>query len=479
MSDYTHVALTRELAGDLDTPVGTFLKLANRPYTYLLESMHGGAQWGRYSFIGLGAREVIRIKGHTITISLDGVVTTTVDAADPIAWLRAHAATIRVMPNDKLPRFSGGFVGYFGYECVRLFEPRLKAAKPDPLGTPDVLLMRSDELVAFDSLRATLTLIVHADLSQPGNRERAEARLDEIEAELAKPVPAQQWPASGTQPPFVSGFGENAFKAGIATIKDYIAAGDVMQVVPSQRMSAPFAEPPVSLYRALRRLNPSPYLYCLNLDDHHIVGSSPEILVRVDNSEVTVRPIAGTRVRGKTPDEDKALEADLLADPKEIAEHLMLIDLGRNDVGRVAKTGSVRLTEKMIVERYSHVMHIVSNVTGQLKPGLDALDALAATFPAGTLSGAPKVRAMEIIDELEPVARGIYGGAVGYLGWDGNMDVAIAIRTAVIKDGMVHAQAGAGVVADSVPQSEWDETVNKARAVMRAAADAAGMKSSL
>ena len=477
---YTHVALTRELAGDLDTPVGTFLKLGNRPYTYLLESMHGGERWGRYSFIGLAAREIIRIKGHTITVTVDCAVTQTLEAADPIAWLRGHAATIRVEPDSRLPRFSGGFVGYFGYECVRLFEPRLKApgktCPHDPLGTPDVLLMRSDELIAFDSIRATMTLIVHADRSVPGSRARAEARLDEIEAQLAQPAPVPRTPVGGAQPSFVSGFGEDAFKAGIATIKNYIAAGDVMQVVPSQRMSAPFAEPPVALYRALRRLNPSPYLYCLNLDDHHIVGSSPEILVRVDNREVTVRPIAGTRVRGATPEEDKALEADLLADPKEIAEHLMLIDLGRNDVGRVARTGSVKLTEKMIVERYSHVMHIVSNVTGQLKPGLDALDALAATFPAGTLSGAPKVRAMEIIDELEPVARGIYGGAVGYLGWDGNMDVAIAIRTAVIKDGMVHAQAGAGVVADSVPQSEWDETVSKARAVMRAAADAMGAK---
>jgi len=477
MSDYTHVALTRELPGDLDTPVSTFLKLGNRPYTYLLESMHGGERWGRYSFIGLPAREILRIKGHTITVSVDGVVTRTVEPADPIGWLRDHAATIRVAPNDRLPRFSGGFVGYFGYECVRLFEPRLKApgktVPPDPLGTPDVLLMRSDELVVFDALRATLTLVVHAEAASPADQARARRRLDEIEALLAQPAPNVPVAPQATAE-FVSGFGEDAFKQGIGRIKDYIAAGDVMQVVPSQRMSAPFTAPPVSLYCALRRLNPSPYLYCLNLDDHHVVGSSPEILVRAENNEVTVRPIAGTRVRGKTPDEDKALEADLLADPKEIAEHLMLIDLGRNDVGRVAQTGSVKLTEKMIVERYSHVMHIVSNVTGQLKPGLDALDALAATFPAGTLSGAPKVRAMEIIDELEPVARGIYGGAVGYLGWDGNMDMAIAIRTAVIKDGQVHAQAGCGVVADSVPQSEWDETVNKARAVMRAVADVVG-----
>jgi len=475
MSEYTHVALTRELPGDLDTPVGTYLKLGNRPYTYLLESMHGGERWGRYSFIGLPAREIVRIKGHRVTVSVDGRITETVDAADPIAWLRAHAATIRVAPNDTLPRFSGGFVGYFGYECVRLFEPRLGPAKPDALGTPDVLLMRSDELVVFDALRATLTIVVHADPASPADVQRAEARLDAIEAQLGEPVPALPV-ATGPIPEFVSGFGEAAFKQGIATIKDYIAAGDVMQVVPSQRMSAPFTAPPVTLYRALRRLNPSPYLYCLNLDDHHVVGSSPEILVRAEHGEVTVRPIAGTRVRGKTPEEDRALEADLLADPKEIAEHLMLIDLGRNDVGRVAQTGTVKLTEKMIVERYSHVMHIVSNVTGQLKPGLDALDALAATFPAGTLSGAPKVRAMEIIDELEPVARGIYGGAVGYLGWDGNMDMAIAIRTAMIKDGMVHAQAGAGVVADSVPQSEWDETVNKNRAVMRATADVLGAK---
>ncbi len=475
MSEYTHVALTRELPGDLDTPVGTYLKLGNRPYTYLLESMHGGERWGRYSFIGLSAREIVRIKGHTVTVTVNGVVTQTVEAADPIVWLREHAATIRVAPNDKLPRFSGGFVGYFGYECVRLFEPRLKAAKPDPLGTPDVLLMRSDELVVFDALRATLTLIVHADPSSPADMKRGEARLDAIEAMLAEPAPALP-AATGPMPEFVSGFGEDAFKQAVLKVKDYIAAGDVMQVVPSQRMSAPFTAPPVTLYRALRRLNPSPYLYCLNLDDHHVVGSSPEILVRAEGGEVTVRPIAGTRVRGKSVEEDRALEADLLADPKEIAEHLMLIDLGRNDVGRVAQTGSVKLTEKMIVERYSHVMHIVSNVTGQLKPGLDALDALAATFPAGTLSGAPKVRAMEIIDELEPVARGIYGGAVGYLGWDGNMDMAIAIRTAVIKDGVVHAQAGCGVVADSVPQSEWDETVNKSRAVMRATADVLGTK---
>ncbi|MGQ0696934.1 MAG: anthranilate synthase component I [Panacagrimonas sp.] len=475
MSDFNRVALTRELPGDLSTPVTTYLKLGNRPYSYLLESMHGGERWGRYSFIGLPAREVVRISGHHVTVSVDGKPVLKLESTDPMGWLRSHVGRIRVQDNPALPRFTGGFVGYFGYDCVRYFEPRLKADKPDPLGTPDVLLMCSDELVVFDSQRATLTLVVHADPSSKPDIARANKRLDAIEALLSAPQePASAKPAQNAKPVFVSHFGEEKFKQGVERIKEYIAAGDVMQAVPSQRLSAPFTAEPVELYRALRRLNPSPYLYCLHLDDHHVVGSSPEILVRVEDREVTVRPIAGTRPRGATAEQDQALEKELLADPKEIAEHLMLIDLGRNDVGRVAEIGSVKLTEKMVIERYSHVMHIVSNVTGKLKPGLDALDALAATFPAGTLSGAPKVRAMEIIDELEPVKRGIYGGAVGYLGWDGNMDMAIAIRTAVLKDGEIHVQAGCGVVADSVAQSEWDETMSKARAVMRAAADASG-----
>jgi anthranilate synthase component I len=478
MSDFNRVALTRELPGDLLTPVATYLALGNRPYSYLLESMQGGERWGRYSFIGLPAREVLRIRGKQVCVEVDGKAVLNLESTDPMGWLRAHTARIKVQPNPALPRFSGGYVGYFGYDCVRYFEPRLKAEKPDPLGTPDVLLMQSDELVVFDSQRATLTLVVHADPASKKDLARAQARLDQIEAQLASPQELPLHRPTGhhqaDESDFVSSFGEAAFKRAVDRIKDYIAAGDVMQVVPSQRLSTPFTAEPVALYRALRRLNPSPYLYCLHLDDHHVVGSSPEILVRVENGEVTVRPIAGTRVRGATPEQDRALEDELLADPKEIAEHLMLIDLGRNDVGRVAQTGKVRVTEKMLIERYSHVMHIVSNVTGQLKPGTDALAALAATFPAGTLSGAPKVRAMEIIDELEPVKRGIYGGAVGYLGWDGNMDTAIAIRTAVVKDGQLHVQAGAGVVADSDPQSEWNETMSKARAVMRAAAQASG-----
>ena len=472
MTAYNRIALTRELPGDLDTPVGAYLRLAHAPYSFLLESVQGGERWGRYSFIGLPSREVLRIRGHAVELRRDDAVVEQLETNDPIAWVRAYAARYRVRPEPSLPRFSGGLVGYFGYDCVRYFEPKLAATqKADPLGTPDILLMLADELVVFDALRASLTLVVHADPDDAADLERGYRRLDEIEAQLAAPAELPRAPMhAGPALPFSSCFGEAPFKQAVDRIKDYIAAGDCMQVVPSQRLTAPFDADPVQLYRAIRRLNPSPYLYCMDLGDHHVVGSSPEILVRVEDGEVTVRPIAGTRKRGASEDEDRALEAELLADPKEIAEHLMLIDLGRNDVGRVSETGSVRLTEKMIIERYSHVMHIVSNVTGRLKPGLDALHALAATFPAGTLSGAPKVRAMEIIDELEPVKRGIYGGAVGYLGWDGTMDTAIAIRTAVIKDGRLHVQAGAGIVADSDPQSEWDETMNKAAAMLRAAA---------
>ncbi|WP_428311135.1 anthranilate synthase component I [Hydrocarboniphaga sp.] len=472
---YTHVALTRELSADLDTPVGAYLKLAAAPYSFLLESMVGGERWGRYSFIGLPSREVLRVSGDAITLSRDGHVIEKASATNPMEWIRAYAARRHVQPDAALPRFSGGLVGYFGYDCVRYFEPRLAATQPaDTVGTPDILLMLADELVAFDNQRAILTIITHALADDAADQARARLRLDEIEAQLnAKTeVSRAPLPTNARELDFTSCFGEAKFKQAVQRVQNYIAAGDCMQVVPSQRLSAPFAAEPIALYRAIRRLNPSPYLYCMDLGDHHVVGSSPEILVRVEDGDVTVRPIAGTRKRGATIVEDQQLETELLADDKELAEHLMLIDLGRNDVGRVASTGSVKVTEKMAIERYSHVMHIVSNVTGKLKPGLDALHALAATFPAGTLSGAPKVRAMEIIDEVEPVKRGIYGGAVGYLGWDGNMDTAIAIRTAVIKDGLVHVQAGAGIVADSVPQSEWDETMNKARAMMKAAAQA-------
>ena len=468
------IALTRELPGDLDTPVGAYLKLANQPYTYLLESMQGGEQWGRYSFIGLACREIVRVHGRRVTVTRDDLVVRDQHHQDPLAFIREHLQSVQA-PLPGALRFTGGWVGYFGFETVRYVEPRLDRDLPDPLGTPDILLMRSDEVVVFDTLKATITLVVHVE-DTAADRERGERRLQELQAQMAGPVRRSRAPFHKTDAelPFVSTMGEEAFKAAVARIQAYTAAGDVMQVVPAHRLSAPFKADPVQLYRAIRRLNPSPYLYCLHLGDHHVVGSSPEILVRVQDGLATVRPIAGTRRRGADAEQDAALASELLADPKEVAEHLMLIDLGRNDLGRVAATGSVKLTEKMAIEKYSHVMHIVSNVTAQLKPELDALDALAATFPAGTLSGAPKVRAMEIIQELEPHKRGIYGGAVGYIGWCGNMDVAIAIRTAVIKDGQIHIQAGAGVVADSDPQAEWDETMSKARAMMRAAAQAAG-----
>ncbi|WP_374680000.1 anthranilate synthase component I [Hydrocarboniphaga effusa] len=480
MTAYTHVTLTRELPGDLDTPVSAYLKLAQGPYSFLFESMQGGERWGRYSFIGLPSRELIRVRGKLIERLIDGNIVESLQADSPFPYIKAYSENVRVKEAPGLPRFTGGLVGYFGYDCVRYIEPRINREHADPIGAPDVLLMRADELAIFDNLRCTLTLVVHAKADDADDQARAARRLDEIEASLLNPPAARALkPAAKTLTPddFVSMFNPQSFGAAIDRVKDYIAAGDVMQVVPSQRLSAPFTTDAMTLYRTLRRLNPSPYLFCLDLDDHQVVGSSPEILVRVEDGEMTVRPIAGTRKRGATVEEDQALEADLLADPKELAEHLMLIDLGRNDVGRVAETGSVKLTDKMVIERYSHVMHIVSNVSGRLKEGMHALDALTAAFPAGTLSGAPKVRAMEIIDELEPVKRGIYGGAVGYLAWSGNLDTAIAIRTAVLKDGQIHVQAGAGIVADSDPASEWEETMNKARAMVRAAGLATGGRS--
>jgi len=475
LTDYDRVPLVRTLLSDFDTPLSVWHKLVDGPWAYLLESVQGGEKWGRYSIIGLPSRERIEVRGHQVRQWVDGqkVFDETVD--DPLAWIEAYRSRVRVAEQPGLPRFHGGLVGYFGYDTVRLIEPRLADSAPDndPLGTPDILLMRSEEVVVFDNLSGQVHIIVHADPNARGSYEAAQARLDALQEKLRQPlVMPQDTPLTEAldESQFVSSFGEDAFKAAVEKIKDYILAGDVMQVVISQRLSVPFDQAhSMDLYRALRHLNPSPYMYYLDLGDHQVVGSSPEILVRLEGDEVTVRPIAGTRKRGATPEQDKALEVELLNDPKEIAEHLMLIDLGRNDVGRIAELGSVKLTEKMVIERYSHVMHIVSNVTGVLRPGLNAMDVLKATFPAGTVSGAPKIRAMEIIDELEPVRRGIYAGAVGYLGWHGNMDTAIAIRTAVLKDNRLNIQAGAGVVADSIPELEWKETMNKARALFRAA----------
>ncbi|NOX75217.1 MAG: anthranilate synthase component I [Gammaproteobacteria bacterium] len=466
------IPLMREVLADLDTPLSTYLKLADGPYSYLFESVQGGEKWGRYSIIGLPCRTLLKVSGNLIEVETDGEVVESVQSDDPLSWIEHFQARYQVAEEEGLPRFTGGLVGYFGYDTVRYIEPKLaNCPNPDELNTPDILLMVSDEVVVFDNLAGKLYLIVHVDPAQANAFAAGQQRLNALEAQLRAATPRPESRSSNdiNEADFVSGFTEMGFKQAVKSARQYIVEGDVMQVVLSQRLSVPFSAPPLDLYRALRSLNPSPYMFYLNLHDFHIAGSSPEILTRLEGDTVTVRPIAGTRRRGHDKAEDQAMEAELLTDPKELAEHLMLIDLGRNDVGRIAEIGSVELTEKMLVERYSHVMHIVSNVEGKLKPGMSAMDVLRATFPAGTVSGAPKIRAMEIIDELEPVKRGVYAGAVGYLGWNGDMDTAIAIRTAVIKSGQLYIQAGAGVVYDSQPTLEWKETMNKGRAVFRAA----------
>ncbi|MGZ8250917.1 MAG: anthranilate synthase component I [Methylophilaceae bacterium] len=470
---YNRIPLVIETFADLDTPLSLYLKLANQPYSYLLESVQGGERFGRYSIIGLPARTRIVARGRHVEVienQVQGsVVVESATDVNPLDFVKAYQSRFKTPPYQGLPRFTGGLAGYFGYETVRYIERRLaNTEKPDVIGVPDVLLMVSEELAVVDNLSGKLYFIVYADPAQPDAYSHAHARLAELVQLLRKSVTIPEslpMPVSEAS----SEFGEDNFKAAVEKAKQYIFDGDIMQVVLSQRMSQPFAAPPLSLYRALRSLNPSPYMFYYDMGDHHVVGASPEILVRLENGTVTARPIAGTRPRGKTRELDLALADELLADPKERAEHVQLMDLGRNDVGRVAVTGSVKVTDNMMIERYSHVMHIVSNVEGKLKPGMDAIDVIKATFPAGTVSGAPKVRAMEIIDELEPSKRGIYAGAVGYLGFNGDMDVAIAIRTGVIKDNVLYVQAGAGIVADSVPTSEWLETQNKARAVIRAA----------
>jgi anthranilate synthase component I len=471
---YNRIPVVEEVLADLDTPLSTYLKLAGGPYSYLLESAHGGEKWGRYSIIGLPARTVVKVVGHRVTVTTDGRVDEQLECSDPLAFIEAYMARCRVANLPGLPRFYGGLVGYFGYDTVRYVEKRLAGgAPPDPLGTPDILLMVSNDVIVFDNLKGRMQIVTLVDPAASNALDDARERLGRIARRLAGPVP--DVPASSANQPveesdFDSEFGRDAFMAAVEKIRDYIAAGDVMQVVLSQRLSVPFTAAPINLYRALRSLNPSPYMYYMDLDDFHLVSSSPEILARVEDGVIVNRPLAGTRRRGYNEAEDKAMEAELLSDPKERAEHLMLIDLARNDVGRVAETGTVEVTERFAIERYSHVMHISSNVVGKLKAGSNAIDVLRATLPVGTLSGAPKIRAMEIIDELEPVKRGVYGGAVGYLAWNGNMDTAIAIRTAVVKDGKIYIEAGGGVVADSIARLEWKESMNKARAIFRAAA---------
>ena len=469
---YNRIPLMCEVLADLDTPLSTYTKICNFPYSYLFESVEGGEKWARYSIIGLPAKKIISVTGEKIKITENSKLIDEYNTNDPLKEIEKIQQSYKVAQIEGMPRFSGGLVGYFGYETIRYIEPKLnKNNKEDPIGSPDILLMVSDEVVVFDNLSGKLFIIVHADPKKNDAYSNALQRLDDISGMLRDNQNNKSQSDNSrdvNENDFVSGFTQKNYEKAVDTIKNYIVNGDAMQVVLSQRLSIPFQSKPINLYRALRSLNPSPYMYFLDLEDFQIVGSSPEILVRLEDNIVTVRPIAGTRPRGETKSEDLALEKDLLGDPKELAEHLMLIDLGRNDLGRVADMGSVNLTDKMIIERYSHVMHIVSNVTGELKKGMNAMDVLRSTFPAGTVSGAPKIRAMEIIDELEPVKRGVYSGAVGYISWNGNMDTAIAIRTAVIKDKTLHIQAGAGIVADSIPKNEWDETMNKGRAIFKA-----------
>ena len=469
------VPVVAEARADLYTPLAVYLKLANAPYSYLLESVVGGERFGRYSFIGLACAERIEARGRNVRRLVRDARGTDVCLesveADPFEYARAWLKRNRVAPAPAALKFGGGLAGYFGYEAVRHVEPRaLSGEKPDAIGTPDMLLLVSDELAVVDNILGKLYLVVYADTAQPDGMRAAHARLDHLRSRLAGALPAEGFvKESAPEVPLECTFTEAGFLDAVRRAKEYIYAGDCMQVQISQRSSRAFQPAPLALYRALRGVNPSPYMYYFDFGDHHVVGASPEILVRLAGDTITLRPIAGTRPRGATPEQDAAVAKELLADPKERAEHVMLIDLGRNDVGRVAQAGSVKVTEQMVIERYSHVMHIVSNVEGRLKPGLDAIDVLKASFPAGTVTGAPKVRAMQIIDELEPVRRGVYSGAVGYLGFNGDMDVAIAIRTAVLKDRRLHVQAAAGIVADSDPHSEWLETQHKARALLRAA----------
>jgi anthranilate synthase component 1 len=464
------IPVCREILADLETPVSAFLKVHRGPYGFLLESVEGGEKWGRYSFLGTEPARVLRTRGDVVEIEEPGSPPVARRVADPFGALRELLAEYREVPVPGLPRFSGGAVGHVAYDMVRTFE-RLPVEAVDDLGLPDVCLLLTRSLLVFDSLAQKIQVVSHAHLHDGVSPEEAwdaaVARIDEIVARLAAP-PAEPPPVEAVPGEMRSNFTPEAYRAVVERAKDYIRAGDVIQVVPAQRFELPLAAAPFNVYRCLRTVNPSPYMFFLALGDYTLAGASPEVMVRVEGGGVTVRPIAGTRPRGKDEREDGALAAELASDPKERAEHVMLLDLGRNDVGRVARTGSVEVTERFTIERYSHVMHLVSNVRGALAPGRDSFDAFRAAFPAGTLTGAPKIRAMEIIEELEPVRRGVYGGAVGYFAFSGAMDTAIAIRTVLVYRGRVYIQAGGGVVADSDPEAEYRETVNKARAMVQA-----------
>lgn len=477
---YNRIPLMVEAFADLETPLSLYLKLAHTKdggkHSFLLESVVGGERFGRYSFIGLPARTLLRASGfgaeaHTEVVT-DGQVVETA-AGNPLDFIAEYQKRFKVALRPGLPRFCGGLAGYFGYDAVRYIEKKLESTcPPDTLGCPDILLLQCEELAVIDNLSGKLYLIVYADPAQPEAYTRAKKRLRDLKEQLKYSVSAPVVKATESHPA-QRDFAKADYLAAVERAKELIAAGDFMQVQVGQRIHKRYTESPLSLYRALRSLNPSPYMYFYDFGDFHVVGASPEILVRQEKTEdgtkVTIRPLAGTRPRGATPEKDKAAEVELINDPKERAEHVMLIDLARNDIGRIAKTGSVKVTEAFVVERYSHVMHIVSNVEGILHDGMTSMDVLKATFPAGTLTGAPKVHAMELIDQLEPTKRGLYGGACGYLSYAGDMDVAIAIRTGIIKNGTLYVQAAAGVVADSVPELEWKETEHKARALLRAA----------
>ena len=470
---FNRIPLIAEAFADLETPLSLYLKLAGgQRHSFLLESVVGGERFGRYSFIGLPAKTLLRANGFHTEVLTDGVVVE-VHEGNPLEFIASYQARFKVALRPGLPRFCGGLAGYFGYDAVRYIEPKLADTwKSGGIDTPDILLLQCEELAVIDNLSGRLYLIVYANPATPEAYFNAKKRLAELVDKLRYSVtapPVKRGPSYAVEREFA----KSDYLAAVATSKDYIAAGDMMQVQIGQRLKKRYTESPLSLYRALRSLNPSPYMYFYDMGEFQIVGASPEILVRQEatpeGNKVTIRPLAGTRPRGATPELDQALEAELASDPKERAEHLMLIDLARNDIGRIATIGSVKVTEAFVVERYSHVMHLVSNVEGTLLPGITSLDVLRATFPAGTLTGAPKVRAMQVIDELEPVKRGIYGGACGYLSFAGDMDVAIAIRTGIVMNNTLYVQAAAGVVADSVPEMEWRETEHKARALIRAA----------
>jgi anthranilate synthase component 1 len=489
---YNRIPVVAQAFADLETPLSLYLKLANSaPFSFLLESVVGGERFGRYSFIGLPARTLLRSSGFgaqaRTEVVTDGVVVET-STVNPLDFIADYQTRFKVALQPGMPRFCGGLAGYFGYDAVRYIEKKLQhTCPPDELGTPDILLLQCEELAVIDNLSGKLYLMVYADPAQADSYQHATERLAHLKTRLSQPVQAPRM-FPGQAQPAVRDFAKADYIAAVERAKELIAGGDFMQVQVGQRIKKPYTQSPLSLYRALRSLNPSPYMYYYNFSgavaggaDFHVVGASPEILVRQEamptstsaalapEIKVTIRPLAGTRPRGATPELDKAAEVELINDPKERAEHVMLIDLARNDIGRIAKTGSVKVTDAFCVERYSHVMHIVSNVEGTLLDGMTSMDVLKATFPAGTLTGAPKVHAMELIDQLEPTKRGIYGGACGYLSYAGDMDVAIAIRTGIIKDQMLYVQAAAGVVADSVPELEWRETEAKARALLRAA----------